>query len=77
MTAEQMNEHIDQFQIIWKEGHEENPMPDDVKLTVYCDNDADERGFLENVTTDEMGLDALIARKWIRHAHLLELINNK
>ena len=47
----------------------ENKMPEKVKLTVYCIGLRDE-GFLVNVTYEEMGIQAFIARKWIIHSEL-------
>lgn len=49
-----------------------NSMPHNVKLTVFfCKNsNSDEEGFLIYVTTDETGLQGLIAQKWIIHEHL-------
>jgi len=47
----------------------ENKIPENVKLTVFCQGSNDE-GFLINVTSDELGLEALIAQKWIIHSEL-------
>ena len=44
-------------------------MPEHVKLTVYCKGTNDE-GFLVNMTSNELGLEALIAQKWIIHSEL-------
>lgn len=49
-----------------------NDIPDKVKLTVYCEINGDD-GFLVNLYKDELGIDALIARKWILHSDLLKL----
>lgn len=74
-TVEKINQFIGKFKEVYDEkGEEINPIPDNVKLTVYCDNDEDERGFLENVTSDKMGLEALIAQKWILQSELDELM---
>ena len=50
-----------------------NEMPEKVKLTVYCKGTNDE-GFLINMTSDEIGLEALIAKKWIIHSELEVLL---
>jgi len=50
-----------------------NKMPEKVKLTVYCKGTNDE-GFLINMTSDEIGLEALIAKKWIIHSELEVLL---
>ncbi|WP_432221275.1 hypothetical protein ACRASX_11140 [Flavobacterium sp. TMP13] len=47
----------------------ENKMPEKVKLTVYCKG-TNQRGFLVNMSSDELGLEALIANKWIIHSEL-------
>jgi hypothetical protein len=46
-----------------------NKMPEKVKLTVYF-KDSNDEGFLINMTSDEFGLEALIAKKWIIHSEL-------
>ncbi len=75
-TAQQMNKHIKFFTPIYgSNGEEANPMPDGVKLTVYCEgSDYDDRGFAENVTTKELGINAFIAKSWILQTHLDELM---
>lgn len=75
-TLKQLDKARPQFKKIWNEGNEINPMPEGVKLTVYCEGDnIESRGFLEDVTTSEMGLDALIAYSWILQSELDELVN--
>jgi hypothetical protein len=72
-------DHLDKFIDIYPEDKNadglkwENGMPQNVKLTVYCESSEDE-GFLTNVTSDELGLQALIARKWIIHSELEKLV---
>ena len=83
MTPEEIEEnkvvqicydHLDKFIDIYpKDQKWENKMPENVKLTVYCDNGKDEKGFLINMQSDELGLTALIARKWIIHSGLESL----
>ncbi len=71
-------EHLDKFTDIYpkddaqKGTHWENKMPEKVKLTVYCKGTNDE-GFLVNMTSDELGIQALIAQKWIIHSELEKL----
>jgi len=62
-------QHLDKFTNIYTDGKDENKMPENVKLTVYCKGTNDE-GFLVNMTSDELGLEALIAQKWIIHSEL-------
>jgi hypothetical protein len=79
MTKEEIEEnkvvqlcydHLDKFTDIYpKDKKEENKMPEKIKLTVYCKGTNDE-GFLVNMTSDELGLEALIAQKWIIHSEL-------
>ena len=65
-------DNLDKFTDIYSEGKEENKIPDNIKLTVFCQGSNDE-GFLINVTSDELGLEALIAKKWILHSELEKL----
>ena len=51
----------------------ENKMPEKVKLTVYCKGE-NEEGFLVNMASDELGLEALTAKKWIIHSELEKLL---
>lgn len=84
MTKEEIEEnkvvqlcydHLDKFTDIYPKDKNadglrwENKMPENVKLTVYCKGTNDE-GFLVNMTSDELGLEALIAQKWIIHSEL-------
>lgn len=72
LTAEEINEHIGDFIEIYKDGKEINPMPEGVKLTAWCES-SDDEGFVCNCTTYEMGITALIARRWITEERLQEL----
>lgn len=71
-------DHLDKFTDIYPKEknadglHWENKMPENVKLTVYCEG-SDDSGFLINMTSDELGLEALIAQKWIIHSELEKL----
>lgn len=66
-------EHLDKFTDIYpKDKNEENKMPENIKLTIYCKGTNDE-GFLINMTSNELGLEALIAQKWIIHSELEKL----
>jgi hypothetical protein len=65
-------ENLDKFTDIYSKGKEENKIPDNIKLTVFCQGSSDE-GFLINVTSDELGFEALIAQKWIIHSELEKL----
>ena len=61
---------LDRFIDIYpKDQNWENKMPENVKLTVYCEHPS-EKGFLINVKSDELGIQAFIARKWILHSDL-------
>ena len=53
LTAEQINEHIEKFTPIYKDGKEINPIPKDRKVTVWCEG-TNEEGFACNVTANEM-----------------------
>jgi hypothetical protein len=71
-------DHLDKFTDIYPKDKNadglrwENKMPENVKLTVYCKGSEDE-GFLVNMTSDELGLEALISQKWIIHSELEKL----
>lgn len=65
--------YLDKFVDIYpKDLNLENKMPKNVKLTVFCKGSNDE-GFLINMTYEEIGLEALIAQKWIVHTELEKL----
>ncbi len=52
----------------------EFPIPDNGELiTVFCEGSEDE-GFLINIKSTELGFNELIARKWILHSKLEELV---
>lgn len=64
MEVKELYNRLDKFTEIYKDGKEINPLPKNKKLTVFCSGDEDE-GFIENVTTSEMGLEIFMAKKWI------------
>ena len=73
MKAEKINKYIDSFIEIYDENGEEiNPIPEDHKVTVYCESDKI-KGFVENSFKDKLGFEALITKKWILHSHLKQL----
>lgn len=55
---------LNEFTEIYPEEGKEQRMPDKTKLTVFCKGSSEE-GFFFNVYSDELGLEALIAFKWI------------
>ena len=66
-------DHLDKFIDIYpKDKTSENKIPKDVKLTVYCEH-PEETGFIINVKSDELGIQAFIAKKWIIHSELEKL----
>ena len=71
-------EYLDKFTDIYPKDdapngtHWENKMPEKIKLTVYCKG-SNYEGFLINITSDELGLEAFIAQKWIIHSELEKL----
>ena len=65
-------ENLHEFTDIYSNGKEVNKLPDNVKLTVFCQGSCEE-GFLINVTSDELGFEVLIAKKWILHWELEKL----
>lgn len=73
MKAEEINKYIEHFKPIYKNGERINPMPKNTKITVWCDNGDDEQGFAYNTTTYDMGINCLIAQKWILQSDLEKL----
>ena len=61
--------YLDNFKNIYIDGKEENPIPKHVKLTVFCKS-SDNEGFLINLEENQLGIEALIAKKWILHSEL-------
>lgn len=64
--------HLDKFNYI----NYQDGLPENVKLTVFCKGSEDE-GFLINLASDELGLEALIVRKWIIHSEFEALVGHK
>ena len=71
-----MYDQLDNFQETYKDG-EFVALPKDVKITVYCNNGSDEEGFVVNQYECDLGMNAFIAKKWIIHSVLEELIGEK
>lgn len=71
-----MYDQLDNFQEMYKDGKFVT-LPKDVKITVYCNNGSDEEGFIVNQYENELGMNAFIAKKWIMHSVLEELIGEK
>jgi len=71
--------YLDKFNRIYPDDVDEPGMDlpnDDTVMCVYCNNGHGEAGFVENTTTDELGLTALIAQRWILQEDLNQLIAN-
>jgi len=74
MNTEVLVSLLSEFKDVYKDKQVINPMPDaNLKMTVYCDNNDDEF-FIENVTTQELGLEIFIVKKWILQSDLNEKI---
>lgn len=58
-------------------GNEVNWIPVNTPCYVWCSNGSDEEGFAEVECSDELGLNALIAKSWITEEHLLRLRETK
>lgn len=69
-------DNLHNFTNIFIDGQLVNDMPSDKKITVFCQSNDDE-GFLINTKTSELGLEALIVKKWILHSKLEELAGFK
>ena len=73
-TADQVYTFISRFTPIYEHGKVTNPIPDGVKITVFCEG-REESGFVENITHDEMGIEKLIAKSWILQSELDDLLS--
>lgn len=71
-TAEEIYSFIEYFNDI----SDAEPSSKDI-VTYYCDNDGDDRGFVENIAWKDGGIEKFIARKWILQSRLDELFENK
>jgi hypothetical protein len=70
-TAEQINKWIHMFTDVYdKDG--KHYIPSDVKMNVWCYCETEE-GFIENVTDKQIGIESLIAQKWILQSELDKL----
>ena len=77
MEAEEINKYIEYFIPIYNENGEQiNPMPENTKITVWCDDGRGEDGFAYNTTTLDLGLNAFIAKSWILQSELERLAAN-
>ena len=74
-AVEIQRNHMDKFTLIHdKEGTEVNPIPKDVRVTVYCDDEPGGNAWLVlNTTVKELGLEELIAVSWILEEDLQKL----
>lgn len=68
-----IQKNLKHFTPIYKDGKEVNLIPDNTKVTVYCEGTNDS-GFLTNVTNKECGLELLIAKSWILETDLRALV---
>jgi len=68
-------DNLNVFNDIYNDSPElEFPIPESGEfITVFCKGTEDE-GFLINLKSTELGFDELIARKWILHSKLEELL---
>lgn len=69
-------QHLDKFIDIYSEDNEPKPMPEKEQISVYCES-SEESGFVFNTKSDELGLTALIVKKWILHSKLEELVGER
>lgn len=77
LSPDQIMRHLHKFTSIYDEkGNEVNPIPEDVKITVYCKSEKlDEEGFCCNVISSDLGINAFMARRWILEDELQEIFN--
>lgn len=68
---DKVERNFDRMHEIWELGKEENPIPDNTHCIVYCCNsNGSTEGWTEIKKLDDLGLEALIAQKWIAVADL-------
>jgi len=72
MKVDDINKYIDKFTLL----SDQEP-PEDKKITVFCDNGCDDVGFAVNQLWKNLGINMLIAKKWILHKDLKSLMNAK
>lgn len=67
---------IDKFEVIHDEnGKKVNPMPEDKPITVYFQHEGEE-GIEANVLASELGISAMLAKRWILQEELEKLIGD-
>jgi hypothetical protein len=69
MKVETINKYVKYFTDINKQ-----EPPEDQQITVFCDDGAEEVGFIENVFFSEIGINMFITKKWILQKDLEELL---
>ena len=67
--------NLDKFTPIYNEGEEINPIPKNIRITVYCES-ATDRGLLVGVFKKDIGIEILVAKSWIYHSELMEFTNS-
>lgn len=72
MDIKDLYRHLDKFTPIYHEGQEVNPIPEDVKVTIFCEG-SDDEGFLEDIYRKDGGITLLIAKSWILQTDLDQL----
>ena len=65
--------YLHKFVDIYEDGNHKNEIPENIKVTIFCKSENKE-GFLINILYDELGLEELIAKKWIIHSELENLV---
>ena len=60
-----VSNNLHRFNEIYLEGKEENPVPKNTPVIVYCSDGGGTQGWLSVMEVSDLGLNQLIMRKWI------------
>ena len=66
----------DEFTSIYDQyGYVANQLPETDRITVFCEyGNGEGGGFAIDVVSEDLGIEALIAKKWILHKDIVRLI---
>lgn len=63
--------NLHKFNEIYKDGKEDNKIPENTPVIIYCSNDKDVSGWLAVDDKYELGIELLIAKSWITQKEFL------
>jgi len=71
INEENVTNNLNRFYEIYPESEEENKIPDNTPVIIYCSNGSDVEGWLAVDDQYELGLELLIAKSWITQEEFL------